>query len=74
MAALASVWPAPLARKRGVKLLENRQISLRGLEQQPMSYTLEVLVMTMLRTMEGNVHARVSSDIKSELIFYPLVH
>ena len=60
--ALASVWPTPLARKRGVKLLENRQIVLKGLEHQPMSYTLEVLVMTMLGNMDGKLHGNVSSE------------
>ena len=58
MAGLASVWPTPFARKRGVKLLENSQVMMRGLEQQPLSYTLEVLVMTMLQS--SSAHGKVS--------------
>ena len=59
-AAMACVWPMPLARKRGVKLLENRRVVLKGLEQQLLSYTLEVLVMNKLMSEEAKVHGKVS--------------
>ena len=61
MAGLASVWPLPLARRRGVKLLDiQRTLLLKGLEQQPLSYTLEVLVMAMMRSEESKGHDNVS--------------
>ena len=60
MAGLASVWPLPLARRRGVKLIDNRTVLLKGLEQQPLSYTLEVLVTTMMQGLEPKAHGNVS--------------
>ena len=58
-AALACVWPMPLARKRGVKLVENRRLLLKGLEPQLLNYTLEVLVMNKLRSEEAKMHGKV---------------
>ena len=60
MAGLASVWPLPLARRRGVKLIDNHTVLLKGLEQQPLSYTLEVLVTTMMQSEEAKAHGNVS--------------
>ena len=60
MAGLASVWPNPLARRRGVKLVDNRTVVLKGLEQQPLSYTLEVLVTSMMQSSESKAHGNVS--------------
>jgi hypothetical protein len=61
MAGLASAWPLPLARRRGVKLFDNHHtLLLKGLEQQPLSYTLEVLVMTMMQSGESKGHGNVS--------------
>lgn len=61
VAGLASVWPMPLARRRGVKLVDGRhQVMLRGLEQQPLSYTLEVMVTTMLQNNDSKLHGSVS--------------
>ena len=61
IAGLASIWPLPLARRRGVKLLDvQRTLLLKGLEQQPLSYTLEVLVTTMLQSEESKGHGSVS--------------
>lgn len=43
---VASIWPFPLARKKGVALFNGVKLNTEGLEKQLMSYTLEVLVMT----------------------------
>ncbi len=43
---VASIWPAPLRRKKGVQLFKSdKTLSLEGLEAQVMSYTMEVVVM-----------------------------
>ena len=61
IAALASVWPKPLARKPGVRLVDAQSaVVLKGLEQQLLSYTLEVLTMAMMQGNEAKVHAKVS--------------
>jgi hypothetical protein len=45
---VASIWPAPLSRKKGVTLFSGpgQKLSTEGLEKQVVSYTLEVLVMS----------------------------
>ena len=60
IAGIASVWPIPLARRQGVKLIDNHVVLLKGLEQQALSYTLEVLVMTMMQNDNSNAHGNVS--------------
>ena len=70
MAGLASVWPLPLARRRGVKLIDNRTVLLKGLEQQPLSYTLEVLVSAMMQSEELKAHGNVSYTHKLR----PMLH
>ena len=42
---IVGVWPAPLGRKKDVRLLKGQRLCQEGLEDQMLSYTLEVAVM-----------------------------
>ena len=43
---IVGVWPAPLGRKKDVRLLKGQRLCQEGLEDQMLSYTLEVAVMS----------------------------
>ena len=60
VAGVASVWPMSLSRKQGIKVVNNGSIDVKGLEQQTLSYTVEVVVMTMIGEKAPELHNSVS--------------
>ena len=71
---VASIWPAPLCRAKGVALFKTsgqQKLSREGLESQMMSYTLEVLVMTKYLT-EGK-KAGFQESVSSYSLLCPVV-
>jgi len=53
---ISSIWPRALSRKVGVKLVERNQVLPHGLEQQPLTYTLEFIVVSMFRKHGEKTH------------------
>ena len=65
IAGVASVWPLPLARKPGFKVQPGGLVDVKELEKQVLPYSLEVVVMTMIKEKAPDLNVSVNLMIYS---------
>eukprot|EP00731_Ephydatia_muelleri_P028122 Em0019g995a len=62
--AIASVWPVVLARLPDVPLIEEKRIVSQGVEQQSISFTLELILTAILKSQTGSTPIQMMKHFK----------